>query len=77
MSCNDSTADILNSNNFISLTSGHPANILGRGLAIIKVSEDTTMSTIAACGPIFVIQPIQTTDHRIETNIPVKKINIL
>lgn len=78
MSCNDSaasaSADILSSHNFISLTPGHPANILGRGLAISTVSGDTggAAAAIVACGPIFVIQPVQT-DNYMETTIMVEK----
>lgn len=72
MYCNDSTADVLNSHNFISLTPGHPANILGRGLVLSTVSEDTNKSTISACGPIFVVQPVQT-GHHMETPVEITK----
>ncbi|VVC24276.1 Superoxide dismutase, copper/zinc, binding site,Superoxide dismutase, copper/zinc binding domain [Cinara cedri] len=75
MYCNESTVDILNSHNFISLTPGHPANILGHGLVLATVSEDTNMSTIAACGPIFVAQPIQTDDN-MDTTIKISSSQI-
>lgn len=62
MACNDTTTDILNSHNFISLVPGHPANILGRGLVVASTSESSALTTISACGPIFAVQPMHDLD---------------